>query len=389
DLERKLKKLKIDAEVFVGGSFAKRTAIKKDKYDVDIFVRFDKKYNNSELSWLLKKVLEGFNNVVAVHGSRDYYRVLISRDFFFEIVPVRKIKKLEEAENVTDLSFSHVSYIRKKIKSKKILNDIKLAKAFCYANNCYGAESYIHGFSGYGLELLVYYYGGFVKFLKAMIKVKDKEVVDIEKHFKNKKEVLMNLNAAKLSSPVVLVDGTFKQRNALAGLSHETFEKFRKVSSEFLKNPELSYFDLKKIDFKSLERNAIKNKLDFVLVKLETCRQEGDIAGSKLKKFFDHLNFEIGGFFDVKEKGFEYGGAQSARGFFSVKSKKEILVSGPFVEDKKNVSLFKKKHKKTFVKSGKVYSKEKAPENLKDFLKEWKVKNKVKIEGMGICGVLV
>ena len=33
----------IDAEVFVGGSFAKKTLIKKDKYDVDIFVRFDKK----------------------------------------------------------------------------------------------------------------------------------------------------------------------------------------------------------------------------------------------------------------------------------------------------------------------------------------------------------
>ena len=63
--------------------------------------------------------------------------------------------------------------MNKKVRSKKILDEIKIAKAFCHANNCYGAESYINGFSGYGLELLVYYYGGFLRFIKAVSKMKD------------------------------------------------------------------------------------------------------------------------------------------------------------------------------------------------------------------------
>ena len=173
--KKRLKSLRIDAEIFVGGSFAKNTVIKKDKYDVDVFVRFDKKYDNKEISNLLAKALGKFRNISKVHGSRDYFRLKIGPTFFIELIPVKKIKTLKEAENITDLSYSHVKYINKKIgsgtksqassaknaerKSKKVLESIRIAKAFCYANKCYGAESYIQGFSGYALELLVYYYG--------------------------------------------------------------------------------------------------------------------------------------------------------------------------------------------------------------------------------------
>ena len=39
-ISNRIKKLHIDADVFVGGSFAKRTMIKKRVYDVDVFIRF-------------------------------------------------------------------------------------------------------------------------------------------------------------------------------------------------------------------------------------------------------------------------------------------------------------------------------------------------------------
>ena len=78
-------------------------------------------------------------------------------------------------------------YVVQGIKNKSILDEIKIAKAFCYANNCYGAESYVQGFSGYALELLVYYYGGFINFLRAVSKEKannkEKIVIDIEKNY--------------------------------------------------------------------------------------------------------------------------------------------------------------------------------------------------------------
>ena len=53
-----ISKNKIKASVFVGGSFAKGTLIKKDYYDIDVFVRFDKKYKDEELSKLLERILK-------------------------------------------------------------------------------------------------------------------------------------------------------------------------------------------------------------------------------------------------------------------------------------------------------------------------------------------
>ena len=187
-----------------------------------------------------------------------------------------------------------MKYINKKIKNPKIINEIKIAKAFCYANGCYGAESYVQGFSGYSLELLVYYYGGFFKFIKAMSKIKkEKEIIDIEKHFKNKKNVLLDLNSSKLNSPVILIDPTYMQRNALAALSKETFEKFQEACRNFIKNPSINAFEICKIDIEKVKEKAKRAKREFILLKVKTNRQEGDIGGSKLLKFYNFLGKEI------------------------------------------------------------------------------------------------
>jgi len=107
DLRKRIKKNKIKAELFVGGSFAKGTVILKDYYDVDVFIRFDKKHK--EISKLTKKILRGVKNISIIHGSRDYFRIKKGPNFFIELVPVRKISKPKEAENITDLSYSHVT----------------------------------------------------------------------------------------------------------------------------------------------------------------------------------------------------------------------------------------------------------------------------------------
>ena len=383
-VEKKIKKLEINCEVFVGGSFAKGTMIKKDYYDADVFFRFDKKYKEKEISLLTKRILEEFVNVSIVHGSRDYFKIMISPDFFIEIVPVMKVRTPKESKNITDLSYSHVKYIKNKIKSKNIFDEIKIAKVFCYANNCYGAESYIRGFSGYGLELLIYYYGSFLKFIKAISKTKDKIIIDIEKHYKNKQTILMDVNSSKLESPIILIDPTYKQRNALAALSKETFEKFQKVCEDFLKNPSTKDFELKIADLKKIKENAKNKKYEFILLEAKTKKQEGDIAGTKLLKFYNHLTSEIKNSFDIKDKGFNYNGQKSARYFFVVKNKKEILFDGPNIKDKKNLLRFKKKHKSNFEKKGRIWAKEKVEITINDFVKKWKIKNQKKIKEMSI-----
>ncbi len=373
---------KIDAEIYVGGSWAKKTAIKKDVYDVDIFIRFE---NEKEPSRKLEKALKRFENVSKVHGSRDYFKVKMSPEFFIELVPVKKIKNPKEAENITDLSYSHVKYINSKIKSKKVLEDIKLAKAFCFATNTYGAESYIKGFSGYALELLVYHYGSFLKFIKEIAKSKnEKIIIDIEKHYKNKKNVLLDINSSKLDSPIILIDPTYKQRNALAALSKETFEKFRNECKKFLENPSEEAFEKNRINFEETEKEALRKKQEFVKIEIKTNKQEGDIAGSKLVKFYNHLKEEIKKYFELKKEGFEYYKKKTGKGFFIVKAKKEVTLEGPFINDKKNVERFKREHKRTFDKNKKIYAKKKIDFSCKEFLNGWKRKYNRRLKEMDI-----
>ncbi len=113
DIKSILKKDKIKAEIFVGGSYAKQTLMRKDKYDIDIYVRFDKKYEN--ISDLLEKIIKKSKmKFIKIHGSRDYFQIQKDNGLLFEIIPVRKISKPMEAENVTDLSYLHVNYVKKK-----------------------------------------------------------------------------------------------------------------------------------------------------------------------------------------------------------------------------------------------------------------------------------
>ncbi len=381
DLNKNIKKSKLNVEIFIGGSFARGTMINRNRYDVDIFLRFDKKHKN--ISQLTEKILTGFKKT-KIHGSRNYFQIKVNPKIILEIIPVVKIKNSKGAENITDLSYFHVNYIKRKL-PKKVLSEVMLAKSFCHANNCYGAESYIKGFSGYGLELLIYHYKSFLKFVRAIEKAnKEKIIIDSEKEFKNKQEILMNINSSKLQSPIILIDPTHKYRNVLAALSEETFEKFQKACKKFLKNPNIKSFELREINFEKIRKNAKKRKLDFILIETKTNKQKGDIAGSKLLKFHKYLTREIGDFFYIKNNGFEYNDNKSAMQFFIVKNKKEILFKGPKIKDIKNTKAFKKKHKKTFIKSGRIYSKEKIRFNIKKFLENWKKKNKKTINEMSI-----
>lgn len=391
DFKKVLSKNKVDAQIFVGGSYARETLIKKKLYDVDVFVRFDKKnYGEKDLTSVLEKLLKDFKEKTKVHGSRDYFKIKISDNFEIEVIPVIKISKPSEAGNITDLSYSHVNYIKKKM-NEKIKKEVILTKVFCQANNLYGAESYINGFSGYALELLIIKYKSFLNLIREVSKLKNGEkiFVDIEKYYKNKREIMMNLNESKLASPIILIDPTYKQRNALAALSNESFEIFRRESMKLISNPSKNFFNERKIDIEKIKEDSIKSKEDFVLYEIWTNKQEGDIAGSKLLKFYRHFCKEVEKFFDIKKKGFNYNGKHASRFFISGKRKKEIIINGPKISDDKNVKIFQKEHKFTYTQKGKFYAKEVVNYDLNKFSINWIKNNSKKIKEMYIKDIKI
>ncbi len=393
-LREELRKARIEAEVFIGGSFAKGTLVSGEFYDVDVFVRFDWRYENISpvLEDALKKIAKKYHKKLeTIHGSRDYFRILVKNNIIFEIVPVARIKKPREARNVTDLSYFHVNYVKRELKKNKLQREVLLAKQFCKAQKVYGAESYVNGFSGYALECLIIYYKSFEKMLRELgkIKIGERIIIDPAKAYKNTNEVLFEMNESKLGGPVVLVDPTWKERNVLAALNRETFERFQEAAREFLKKPERCSFAIEKFDAADFKEKAKKKKAEFLKIDLKTERQPGDIAGTKMKKFSNYLERELTRYFEIVDKEFDYNGEHSASFYLAVKPKKELIKTGPPKNFEVHAKAFRKNNKGVFEKNGVLYAKEKVNLSAKTFLKKFEMKYSENIKSMGITGLKV
>lgn len=349
-----LKKFNLNA--FIGGSLAKKTLIKKEVQDIDIFVVFENENQIKELEKIISKTSFA-KKTKKVHGSRDYFQIDFGQTKI-ELIPTIKINN-QIPLNVTDISLMHTNYIISKIKENpKISDEIKLAKTFCYANNFYGAESYLKGFSGYSLEVLIIHFNGFLNFLK---KINKEKIIDPMKYYKNKNQVYYELNSAKTKSPLIVIDPTYKERNITAGLSKETFEKFLKIKDRFLKNPSIVFFEPQKIDIEILKKIAKKNKAFLFKLELKTNRQEGDIAGTKMKKFFDFFCNELKrNKQELLEKEFYYpGNKKSAEAYVIIKENHLIELKGPPISMKEAVNAFKEQNKDILIKKGFIWTKKK------------------------------
>jgi tRNA nucleotidyltransferase (CCA-adding enzyme) len=365
---------KISAKLFIGGSLAKNTLIKKEKnYDVDVFVLFNyKRYKtkSNQISQILENILKKKKiNYQELKGSRNYFQIPFN-NIIIEVVPILEIKDVKEALNITDISPLHVTYItkkEKKTKNNKLSDEIKLAKSFCYAHDCYGAESYVHGFSGYALEVLVTYYKSFLNFIKQSSKWKfddkkdSKIVIDPERYYKSEKKILEEINESKKTSPLILIDPVQKERNVTAALSQETLEKFIAACKDFIAKSSEKHFVKKRIDVNSFYHQALKQKAKFYILTVKSTKDKVDIAGAKLKKFYEFFIYFLkkAGFYIIKCN-FDFDERTlDARFYFILKDpEKEYIIQGPPVNiEKKHIEAFRYKWPNAFVKNKRLYAK--------------------------------
>lgn len=339
----------IKAVVMLGGSAAKGTFV-RDDFDCDVFVRFDMMYKDKSISDLLEKALKVFDKVERIHGSRDYYQAFID-GINFEFVPVLEISDPEFALNVTDSSPLHVAWIKGNIeKNGAIIENIILAKLFCKAQGIYGAESYIRGFSGHVLDILISYYGSFLELLEKSQEWKESDVVDIENH-----GTASSLNSSKIS-PLIVIDPIQPDRNAAAALNLENMSKFKEVAKLFLEKPSKDFFEKKEVTLEELKDAAADNAL-FVM---DIIPFEGktDVVGGKLLKVFEYLKAEIvRNDFDLIESGWDWDKGMNSSMWFIIpdedlsETKKRI---GPPMNAANNVEGFKRKHADAFEENGRL-----------------------------------
>lgn len=381
NLNSELKSKKIDAAAVAGGSIAKDTFLKGD-HDVDIFVKFNKKYPSDKLADHLQKALKKFRPD-RIHGSRDYFQIKVKK-LIFEIVPVYDISSPKEIVNVTDASPLHVDWAKAEINKKpELADEIRLAKAFCKAQDVYGAESYIRGFSGHVIDILVIHYGSFLRLLRNAVKWEPKVVIDFYDFHKGK--ALQVLNPSKTESPLILIDPIQPERNAAASLSNENFYKFTESADEFLKNPSAKFFEKKEFSLQELRKQAKGKKL--LLLNVESLKGKEDIVGSKLLKSYSYIkNQLVINNFKVHDSGWNWDKKKKAVFWYIVDSKelpKTYNWEGPPLKAKNFVKLFRQKHKITFIKGNRIYAVvkrkfTKAPDIVRKLIKDAYVRDKVR-----------
>ncbi len=359
-LDGKLK----NAKAILGGSVAKNTFLKGD-YDIDIFVQFDKeKYKNKDISEILhfnlKKLFKTTSKISGLHklhGSRDYFQVR-QDPFTFEVVPILKITKAEDAENITDISTLHTEWVNH---HNHLADEIRLTKAFCKANKLYGAESYIRGFSGYTLEILTIAHSSFENLIKAASRWKPETRIDVKNHGVKK------LNKSKIS-PLIVIDPVQPNRNAAAALSERKFNEFVSLAREFLHNPSPKFFEHTKFDLERIKSASI--------LRVAPLKGKEDIVGAKLIKCAEYIHKKL------KEEGYEvtehdwHWDDKEAYFWYFVKNKNLSLEKkhyGPPIKEKKHLEVFMKKYSHHQVKNegSRVYVELKREHtNINEFLKQ-------------------
>ncbi len=347
-----------------GGSVAKGTFL-KDDFDVDLFVKYDYRYKDKDLSAMLEKTLKIFGNVERVHGSRDYFH--IKNRLNYEIVPVLDIKDPKKAMNVTDMSPLHVEWVKKNLKPGQA-DEIRLAKVFCKANRLYGAESYIRGFSGHVLDILIIHYGSFIALLENSRAWSPKVFIDTESHYKAKDKALKKLNRSKIHGPMIVVDPILPDRNAAAALNNKNFMKFKSLAKNFLQNPSENFFVRKKIERKFLRKLAGKDQL--LIVRATPKSDKTDVAGAQIVKSYKYLlRLLKKNDFDVKKSGWEWD--KEAMLWFIIDTMplpEKKIVEGPPAKMREAVNNFKKKYDHTFIKQDRIFAQTKrefrTPEKL-------------------------
>ncbi|MBR9676387.1 hypothetical protein GOV05_05245, partial [Candidatus Woesearchaeota archaeon] len=289
-----------------------------------------------------------------VHGSRDYFQ--IKNKVVYELVPVLDITDYKQAVNVTDMSPLHVDYLRRHADSV-MRDEIRLTKQFCKSIGVYGAESFIAGFSGHIIDLLIIRYKSFINLLEACTKWSEQIVIDLENHLD---DPFNDLNASKIKSALVIVDPVDPNRNASAALSKEKLLLFKKKASMFLDEPSKDYFVVRPFDIENVKKKKKKDE-QLIILELTPLLGKVDVVGAKLKKGYEHIKKQLNHYdFKLINDGWNWDKKNACFAYYFLEDKNLSAYfekRGPPIDNREDVFKFKDKHKEIYTKNSYTYAK--------------------------------
>ncbi len=275
----------------LAGSFTRDTWM-PDKREFEVFMVFPEGVPREELEKrglsLGKRIVRNLKGShIIAYAEHPYVRARI-KGFMVDIVPCYGVKDPERIRSAVDRTPFHNRYISRRL-SRGLSPEVRLLKRFCKGLGIYGSDTRTQGFSGYLCELLIIYYGGFLRLLGEAGKWEPERVIDLEGH--HRVGIPQELRNRFRDQPLIVIDPVDRNRNVAAALSPQNFMRFVSSCRGFLKKPDMGYFfpRRKRVGIKSLEKGIRKRDSAMVLLKFRQPYVIQDVMWPQLRRFVNRL----------------------------------------------------------------------------------------------------
>jgi len=344
EIRAKLKKIKgKHSHIEWCGSSARGTHLRGDR-DLDLFLMFDKELPANELESeglrIAKELFKGEKWELA-YSQHPYVRGEI-KGFEVEIVPSYIVASGAEKQSAVDRTPFHNKYLLQKMNDKQ-RQDSRLLKQFLKGINAYGADLKNQALPGYGVELLILYYGSFDKTIKAMSNWKEKEILMYKK--------LLRDPTNEFFTPLVMIDPVDDNRNVASALSVEQYNKMRSAAKMFLKNPSEKFFFGHPVEVWPKEKILAElNRREFLAVQAEFPKEIlSDLMWGQLRRYLRKTATQLEEKEFVVKKMDLWSDEEKVFFLFELNAlelEKRKKAFGPPASDKENVKRFLEKKRK-------------------------------------------
>ena len=284
--------IKHEAYAIIAGSLTRDTWL-PGKMEFDIFILFPTTMPEEKMEKLGldigKRVIKKMRGSYRIEYAEHPYVSGKVKKIDTDIVPCYELKSTEELKSSVDRTPFHVRYIEKSL-PRELANDVRLLKQLCGASRIYGADAKTEGFSGYVCELITIKYGGFMHAIKSIASWRPGEIIDIQNFYT--KDDYSELRRKFKQQPLILIDPTDSKRNTAAAISHQNFQKLKKIANDFLKTPtEKMFFPSKKKPLRLAELKKLQKSRDteLILVNFKPPVVVPDILWPQLRRFAARL----------------------------------------------------------------------------------------------------
>ncbi|MDI9615940.1 MAG: CCA tRNA nucleotidyltransferase [Methanothrix sp.] len=204
------------------GSAARNTWLSGDR-DIDVFIAVPEDGDLGAALEIAREIAPEHEERYAEHA---YVHAQID-GFDVDLVPCYDVRDPSRIKSAVDRTPFHSRYISERIRGLE--DDVLLLKQFMKGVGVYGSDLRTGGFSGYLAELLVIYYGSFLRVLEGASSWRPGTRIDLAQ-------------GADLRAPLVVIDPVDPNRNVAAALTLDRMFQFVGAARCFLSSPNISFF---------------------------------------------------------------------------------------------------------------------------------------------------